>query len=76
MKPKFFAAATALTACSSAWAEVVYLDCKTTNPDATDRVYVVDTQRMTGSVATTTDTWLLEMRESRRVPLAHFWAER
>lgn len=50
MKLKFFIAAAALVACSSAWAEVVYLDCKTTNPDATDRVYVVDTQRMTGSV--------------------------
>ena len=50
MNLKFFTAAAALVACSSPWAEVVYLDCKTTNPDATDRVYVVDTQRMTGSV--------------------------
>ena len=45
----------ALVACSGAWAEAIYLDCKTNNHDLAeqggyDRMYVIDTERFSASV--------------------------
>ena len=35
---------------SGAWAEIIYLDCKTNSADASDRTYVVDTKLQNASV--------------------------
>lgn len=55
MKRKLLVAVVALIACSGAWAEVIYLECETTNYDLVeqggyDRVYVIDTLARNASV--------------------------
>ena len=52
---RFLIAIAALVACSGAWAEVIYLECETTNYDLVeqggyDRVYVIDTLVRNASV--------------------------
>ena len=52
---KLLIAIAALVACSGAWAEVIYLECETTNYDLVehggyDRVYVIDTLARKASV--------------------------
>ena len=48
MKSRLLVAVAALIACSGAWSEIIYLDCKTANRELTeqggyDRVFVIDT---------------------------------
>lgn len=48
-------AVAALVACSGAWSEIIYLDCKTSNRELIDqggydRMYVIDTVQKTSSV--------------------------
>ena len=50
MKMKLLTAIAALVACSGAWAEIIYLDCKTNSAEASDRTYVVDTKFKNASV--------------------------